>query len=124
LCALPSFPTRRSSDLSFFGIQPGEGNVHLVAAPFYHTAVLTFGGSSLHMGHTLVLMDKWTPEGTLDSVERYRCTTTHMVPTMFHRMLALPDEVKQKYDVSSWRTVIHAAAPCPVEIKQRMLEWW
>src|SRR5207253_8038889 len=83
LCALPSFPTRRSSDLSFFGIQPGEGNVHLVAAPFYHTAVLTFGGSSLHMGHTLVLMDKWTPEGTLDSVERYRCTTTHMVPTMF-----------------------------------------
>ena len=47
-----------------------------------------------------------------------------MVPTMFHRMLALPDEVKQRYDVSSWRTVIHAAAPCPVEIKQRMLEWW
>ncbi|MBV8982637.1 MAG: AMP-binding protein, partial [Acidimicrobiia bacterium] len=53
-----------------------------------------------------------------------KCTTSHMVPTMFHRMLALPEETRKKYDVSSWTHVIHAAAPCPVEIKKRMLEWW
>ncbi len=110
--------------LSLFGIQPKEGHVHLVPAPLYHTAAMTFGGNSLHMGHTVVLMDKWSAEETLRLADRYRCTTTHMVPTMFHRMLALPDETKQKYDMSAWTHVIHAAAPCPVEIKQRMLEWW
>ena len=110
--------------LSLFGIQPKDGNVHLVPAPLYHTAAMTFGLNSLHMGHTVVLMDKWGAEPTLQMGERYRCTTSHMVPTMFHRMLALPEETRAKYDVSSWRHVIHAAAPCPVEIKQRMLEWW
>jgi long-chain acyl-CoA synthetase len=83
-----------------------------------------FAGSSLHYGHTVVLMDKWTPEGCLQAVQQYRTTTTHMVPTQFHRLLALPDAVKQQYDVSSWRHVIHAAAPCPVDVKRRMLEWW
>src|SRR5205085_10500452 len=110
--------------LSLFGIQPKDDNVHLVPAPLYHTAAMTFGLNSLHMGHTVVLMDKWGAEPTLAFGQRYRCTTSHMVPTMFHRMLALPEETKAKYDVSSWRHVIHAAAPCPVEIKKRMLEWW
>src|SRR5437764_377749 len=110
--------------LSLFGIQPKDGNVHLVPAPLYHTAAMTFGLNSLHMGHTVVLMDKWGAEPTLQMGERYKCTTSHMVPTMFHRMLALPEETKAKYDVSSWRNVIHAAAPCPVEVKHRMIEWW
>jgi long-chain acyl-CoA synthetase len=110
--------------LNLFNITPHDDNVHLVAAPLYHTAVLNFGSASLNMGHTLVLMDKWTPEGTLERIERYKVTTTHMVPTMFHRMLALPDEVKAKYDVSSLRQVIHSAAPCPIDVKHRMLEWW
>src|SRR5437868_842317 len=103
---------------------PKGDNVHLVPAPLYHTAAMTFGGNSLHMGHTVVLMDKWGAEPTLQLADRYRCTTTHMVPTMFHRMLALPDETKARYDMSAWTHVIHAAAPCPVEVKQRMLEWW
>ena len=98
--------------------------MHLVAAPLYHTAVLNFGSASLNMGHTLVLMDRWTPEGTLERIDRYKVTTTHMVPTMFHRMLALPDDVKAEYDVSSLRQVIHSAAPCPIDVKRRMLEWW
>jgi long-chain acyl-CoA synthetase len=110
--------------LSLFGIQAKDGNVHLVPAPLYHTAAMTFGGGSLHMGHTVVLMDKWGAEPTLQMAERYKCTTTHMVPTMFHRMLALPEETRKKYDMSAWRQVIHAAAPCPVEIKKKMLEWW
>src|SRR5206468_4099971 len=110
--------------LSLFGIEAKGDNVHLVPAPLYHTAAMTFGMNSLHMGHTVVLMDKWGAEETLRLGERYKCTTSHMVPTMFHRMLALPEETRNKYDVSSWTHVIHAAAPCPVEIKNKMLEWW
>jgi long-chain acyl-CoA synthetase len=110
--------------LAMFGIEPENGNVHLTGSPLYHTAVLMFAGSSLHYGHGVVLMDKWTPESCLQVVEKYRTTTTHMVPTQFHRLLALPDEVKRKYDVSSWRHVIHAAAPCPIDVKRRMIEWW
>jgi long-chain acyl-CoA synthetase len=69
-------------------------------------------------------MDRWTPEGTLERIERYRVTTSHMVPTMFHRLLQLPDEARAACDVSSLRVVIHSAAPCPVPTKHRMLDWW
>jgi long-chain acyl-CoA synthetase len=110
--------------LSMFGITPEDDGVHLVGSPLYHTAVLVFAGCSLHFGHTLSVMDKWTPESCLEVIERDRVTTTHMVPTQFHRLLALPDEVKKKYDVSSLRHVVHAAAPCPVDVKRRMLDWW
>lgn len=110
--------------LGMFGIQPHADNVHLCGSPLYHTAVLVFAGSSLHYGHTVVLMDKWTPEQCLELIERYRVTTSHMVPTQFHRLLALPDEVKRRYDLSSLRHMVHAAAPCPVDIKRRMIEWW
>src|SRR6185503_3264144 len=98
--------------LSMFGITPQDGGVHLVGSPLYHTAVLVFAGCSLHFGHTLRV------------IARDAVTTTHMVPTQFHRLLALPDDVKQKYDVSSLRHVVHAAAPCPVDVKRRMIEWW
>ncbi len=107
-----------------FGVKPEDGNVHLCGSPLYHTAVMMFSGMSLHLGHTLLVMDKWTPERMLELVERYRVTTSHMVPTQFHRLLGLPDEVKSRYDLSSLRCMIHAAAPCPVETKRRMLEWW
>jgi long-chain acyl-CoA synthetase len=110
--------------LAMFGIPAGGRQVHLVGSPLYHTAVLMFAGSSLHYGHTVVLMDKWTPEACLAAIQRYRVTTTHMVPTQFHRLLALPDEVKAKYDVSSLEHVVHAAAPCPIDVKRRMLDWW
>ena len=110
--------------LAMFGIQPENDNVHLVGSPLYHTAVLMFAGSSLHFGHAVVLMDKWTPEDCLAAIQKYRVTTSHMVPTQFHRLLALPAEVKARYDVSSLRHMIHAAAPCPVDVKRRMIEWW
>jgi long-chain acyl-CoA synthetase len=107
-----------------FGIEPYADNVHICGSPLYHTAVLAFVGASLHLGHPVVLMDRWTPESMLALIDRHRATTSHMVPTQFHRLLALPDEVKERYDVSSTRSIVHAAAPCPVEIKQRMLDWW
>ena len=110
--------------LQLFGIQPGTPEVHLSTSPNYHTAVTTFAGNALHMKHTVVCMDKWDAEETLRLIERYGCTHTHMVPTQFIRMLQLPDEVKQKYDVSAMKWAIHAAAPCPVDTKRKMLDWW
>ncbi len=110
--------------LLLFGLQPGDDNVHICGSPLYHTAVLVFAGGALHLGFTVVLMDKWTPASMLELIERYRVTNSHMVPTQFHRLLALPDDVKARYDVSSLRHMVHAAAPCPPDVKRRMIEWW
>ncbi|MEV7281656.1 acyl-CoA synthetase [Streptomyces sp. NPDC093111] len=110
--------------LGIFGIRPFDGNVHLVCSPLYHTAVLQFAGAALHIGHPLVLMDKWTPEEMLRLIDTHRCTHTHMVPTQFHRLLALPEATRDRYDVSSMRHAIHGAAPCPDHVKRAMIEWW
>jgi long-chain acyl-CoA synthetase len=107
-----------------FGVQPEDDNVHLCGSPLYHTAVLVYSGNALHLGHAVVLMDKWDSEEALRLIEKYCVTTSHMVPTQFHRLLGLPDEVRRRYDVSSTRCMIHAAAPCPPDVKRRMLEWW
>ncbi|HET7722742.1 MAG TPA: AMP-binding protein, partial [Acidimicrobiales bacterium] len=106
-----------------FDIVPGPG-AHLVAGPLYHAAPLAFGTGALHLGQTMVLVDRWTPEGTLRLIEEHGITTSHMVPTMFHRLLQLPEEERARHDTSSLRSVIHAAAPCPVEVKRKMIEWW
>ncbi|MFI0863609.1 acyl-CoA synthetase [Streptomyces smyrnaeus] len=110
--------------LGIFGIKPFDDNVHLVCSPLYHTAVLQFAAAALHIGHRLVVMDKWEPEEMLRLIDRHRCTHTHMVPTQFHRLLALPDETRAAYDVSSMRHAIHGAAPCPDHVKRAMIEWW
>ncbi len=110
--------------LGLFGIKAESGNVHLCGSPLYHTAVLMFTTCSLHMGHPIVLMDRWSPEETLRLIEKYRVTTSHMVPTQFHRLLAAPEDVRKRHDLSSLRHMIHAAAPCPPDVKRRMLEWW
>jgi long-chain acyl-CoA synthetase len=109
---------------AMFGIKPEDQNVHLCGSPLYHTAVLVFSSTSLHYGHALVLVERWTPEGCLEAIQKHRVTTSHMVPTQFHRLLALPEDVRKRYDVSSVRCMVHAAAPCPVDIKKRMIEWW
>lgn len=106
-----------------FGWPAGPGS-HLVVAPLYHAAPNGFTMMALHYGHTVVLMQKWTPEDCLRLTERYRITASHMVPTMFHRMLALPAETRSAYDLSSLNYVVHAAAPCPVHEKWAMLEWF
>jgi len=110
--------------LGLFEVKPEDGNVHLCGSPLYHTAVLVFASASMHLGHPVVLMDRWTPEDTLRLIEKYQVTTSHMVPTQFHRLLALPEAVRQRYDVASTRAMVHAAAPCPVDVKRRMLAWW
>jgi long-chain acyl-CoA synthetase len=100
------------------------GDVHLCTGPLYHAAPL--GVSMvlpLSTGTTVVLMEHWDPLQSLQLVERWRVTHTHMVPTMFHRLLALPDAERHHHDLSSLRFVLHGAAPCPVPIKRRMIEW-
>ena len=110
--------------LRFFGIEAHGGNVHLCAAPLHHAAAGVWVSLSLHMGHGVVLMDGWDEIGALELIERRRVTHTHMVPTMFVRLLRLDEETRSAYDTSSLRWVVHAAAPCPVEVKRRMLDWW
>ncbi|MDB4966028.1 MAG: AMP-dependent synthetase and ligase [Myxococcales bacterium] len=109
--------------LKLFAIPPAEG-VHLVVSPLYHTAVLSFCLNHLHNGDAVVVMEKWTPESMLATVERERVTSSHMVPTHFNRLLGLPEEARRAHDLSSLRHVIHSAAPCPVDVKRRMLAWW
>ncbi len=110
--------------LAMFDLKPEDDNVHICGSPLYHTAVLFFATASLHSGHSVVLMDKWHPEDMLKLIEQHRVTTSHMVPTQFHRLLGLPDDVRSRYDVSSLRAMVHAAAPCPVDTKHKMLDWW
>jgi long-chain acyl-CoA synthetase len=110
--------------LYLFGLQPFDDNVHIVGSPLYHTAVLVFSGAAIHIGHTLVVMDKWTPRQMLHLIDKYRVTNTHMVPTQFVRLLGVPEDERARYDVSSLRHMIHAAAPCPPDVKRQMLEWW
>ena len=99
------------------------GMTYLSPAPLYHSAPQGATGTSIRTGATVVVMERFDPERFLALVERYRITHTQMVPTMFIRLLKLPDEVKRQYDLSSLETIVHAAAPCPVRAKQQMIDW-
>ena len=114
---------RFSANLSRYDIEPGGDGVHLVTSPMYHMAPLSFGYFSAHFEHPVVLMESWDAERALQLVEEHRVTDTHMVPTQLHRLMQLPEDVRGRYDVSSLRQVIHAAAPCPIELKRRLFDW-
>ena len=113
-----------SGILLMLGTLPEDNNVNITGSPLYHTAVMAWASGSLHLGHAVVLMDKWEPEEMLRLIEKYRVTTSHMVPTQFIRLLKLPEQTREKYDCSSTRRMVHAAAPCPVPVKEQMIEWW
>ena len=99
-------------------------DAHLCTGPLYHAAPLAFSLMiPLNLGVPVVLMDEWDARETLRLVDAHRITHTHMVPTMFHRLLALPEEVRARYDVSSLTFVLHGAAPCPLEVKRALIEW-
>jgi len=101
-----------------------ETDLHLCTGPCYHAAPLAFSLSGpLAAGVGVVLMDGWDAEEALRLIAEHGVTHTHMVPTMFHRLLALPEDVRSKHDVSKLRYVIHGAAPCPVDVKSRLIEW-
>ncbi|HLK24537.1 MAG TPA: AMP-binding protein [Caulobacteraceae bacterium] len=99
-------------------------DVNMCCGPAYHAAPLAFDiAQPLNSGITIVLMERFDPEGFLRTVEKYRVTHTHMVSTMFQRLLALPKDVRDKYDISSLRHILHGAAPTPPEVKRAMIDW-
>ena len=99
-------------------------SVYLSPAPLYHAAPLRFNMMAISLGGTSIVMESFDAEEFLKLVEKYKITQSQLVPTMFVRMLKLPDDVRTRYDVSSLKGAIHAAAPCPVDVKARMIEWW
>ena len=98
--------------------------VYLSPAPLYHSAPLHFNLAMQRAGGTCVIMERFDAEEALRMIEKHRVTHAQFVPTMFVRMLKLPEEVRSRYDVSSLRYAIHAAAPCPIPVKEQMIEWW
>ena len=98
--------------------------VYLSPAPLYHAAPLVFSTTLQRFGGTVVVMRAFDPEAMLAAIEKYRVELVQMVPTMFVRLLKLPDDVRNRYDLSSLKMVIHAAAPCPIDIKHKMIAWW
>ena len=102
-----------------------DGNaIYLSPAPLYHSAPLFYSMSTMRLGGTAIIMEHFDPEGALAAIEKYKCTHSQFVPTMFVRMLKLPDDVRAKYDTSSQKIVLHAAAPCSVETKRKMIDWF
>ncbi len=105
-----------------FGLS-GE-SIYLSPAPLYHAAPLRWCQTVHRLGGTVIVMEKFDPETALQTIEKYHVTDSQWVPTHFVRMLKLPEDVRGKYDVSSLKCAIHAAAPCPVPIKEAMIGWW
>ncbi|HEU5084872.1 MAG TPA: acyl-CoA synthetase [Acidimicrobiales bacterium] len=101
-----------------------EDSRYLCPAPLYHAAPLGWSVAAQRLGGTVVVMERFDPEAALTAIEEHRITKAQFVPTHFVRMLKLPEEERRRHDTSSLQTVIHAAAPCPVEVKRQMLEWW
>ena len=107
---------------AFFGLNAAD--VYLTSAPIYHAAPLRWCGVVIAHGGTIAMMEKFSAEGSLQAIQEHQVTVLQMVPTMFVRLLQLPDEIRMSYDVSSLRLAIHAAAPCAPEVKQAMIDWW
>jgi long-chain acyl-CoA synthetase len=120
-------PTAAADAMKSFGhafqFKPFTG-VHLVSAGMHHGGCQGFYLGALNVGQAVAILGKFDPEQTLAAIERYRVTTAYMVPTQFVRLLRLPQEVKDRYDLSSLEVVVHSAAPCPLEVKKQMMEWW
>lgn len=117
-------PTQRSMAQALAAGDP-ERDRCLCTGPAYHAAPLAFNVTApLNAGVGVVMMDQWDAEETLRLIERYRITHTHMVATMFHRLLQLPEAVRARYDVSSLKLVMHGAAPCPVHVKRAIIDWF
>ncbi len=99
-------------------------SIYLSPAPLYHAAPLRFNMMVGVLGGTSIIMEHFDAENFLKLVDKHQVNVSQLVPTMFVRMLKLPDEVRARYDVSSLKSAIHAAAPCPVEVKAKMIDWW
>jgi fatty-acyl-CoA synthase len=125
--ALMTAPKTPQEDMKTFllALIGGDSDsIYLCPAPLYHSAPFMWTMSMLRVGATVVLMQKYEPTKALDLIARHGVTHGQFVPTMFTRMLKLPEAERRAYDVSSLRGVVHAAAPCPIEVKRQMIDWW
>ena len=117
-----SVPVQVAAGIAMLGAGPGA--VYLSPAPLYHAAPLVYSMSVQRLGATVVLMERFDAVQCLELIEQHRVTMAQFVPTMFIRMLRLPEDQRAGYDVSSLQVVLHAAAPCPIVVKQQMIDWW
>jgi long-chain acyl-CoA synthetase len=125
--AFPSAPLDEPTPVAFLGqmlLGYGPDMVYLSPAPQYHAAPLRFTMAVQEMGGTAVVMEHFDPAEFLTLVERHQVTHTQVVPTMFIRMLKLPEDQRSGHDLSSLQMCVHAAAPCPVAVKEQMIDWW
>lgn len=106
-----------------FDFRPFDGP-HLVSTAMYHGGSHTYYMGALNVGHALVIMARFDAESALELIDRHKVRTAYMVATQFYRMLQLPEETRQRHDVSSLHSVVHSAAPCPQTVKRAMFEWW
>jgi long-chain acyl-CoA synthetase len=107
-----------------YGLEPNADIVVLMNGPMYHSATYSYAMLAFRHRCDIVLQPRFDPEDLLHLIERHRVTHMHMVPTMFVRLLRLPEETRRRYDLSSLRFVVHGAAPCSPEVKQAMISWW
>jgi long-chain acyl-CoA synthetase len=124
---VPDYPVGTidpTMEAAFSLFRINEETIYLSTQPLYHSAPSAFALTILQLGGTIVLMEKFEAEKALSLIEKYRVTHSQWVPTMFIRMLKLPEEIRSKYDISSLQLAIHAAAPCPVHVKEQMIQWW
>jgi long-chain acyl-CoA synthetase len=123
---LPHVPPDEAPGMmsALVGFWMNAESIYLSPAPLYHTAPSVWSMSAQAGGITTVVMEKFDAAGALDAIQRHRVTHGQFVPAMFTRMLKLPDAVRDSYDLSSLQRVMHAAAPCPVQIKKQMIDWW
>ena len=124
LSGLPLGSTAVIAGLMQRGFGVGPDSVYFSPSPYYHAAPMKWGQGMTILGGTLVMAERFDAENALKAVERYRVTHSQWVPTMFHRMLALPEEVRTRYDLSSQKVAVHAGAPCAIPTKHAMIEWW
>jgi fatty-acyl-CoA synthase len=124
---LPGLPAGTADDQALWYARRygfGPSTVHLALGPLHHAAPIGFSTMVQRFGGTVVLTERFDAEATLEYIQRYRVTFSHVVPTMFVRWLKLPDDVRARYDTTSLEHVLHGAAPCPLDVKRQMVEWW
>ena len=114
----------RQAAATYFGLKPGTDMTVLMNGPMYHSAPNSYGIMAARLSAKIVLQARFEAEEMLQLIAEHRISHMHIVPTMFVRLLKLPDEVRHRHDVSSLRDVVHGAAPCPPDVKQAMLDWW
>lgn len=112
------------TQLALYLYQPNADTIYLSPSPLYHAAPLRWSMTMHRLGATVIVMEHFDAEHVLDLIERYRVTLAQFVPTHFVKMLKLPEGIRARYDHSSLQTAFHAAAPCPIPVKQAMIDWW